>query len=299
MSDNQDGLDRMVAQLVASCDKPGSPLWLDALCERFADIAQAAGGTQLTIDVALTGRRPFRLGILTDGQLLYPMGRRDPWDVRLQGDPADVARFVLGDATLLDAQYEELLVLASPLASTSRIVGRLRRVVGRELRRLLEGSIAVVVGLRRPLDRLRELSPSVPQVAFAADCMARAVIAACAILTPVAASTYVSTTPGAITLPPAAELVQTPQNAETITTGPGPERGQTAPTATARGVMPSGDTARTEAEATASRPGGGENRDWLIVEVDCEHGFGRTMCAARDQLSAVAPTAAPGTEGPP
>jgi hypothetical protein len=295
MSHNQDRLDRLVAQLVDSCDNPGSPLWLDALRQRFTDIAQATGGTHVIIEVALTGREPFRIGILTDGELLYPMGRRDPWDVRLQGDPAEVARFVLGEATLLDAQHQGILVLASP--STSRMVGRLRRVVGRELRRLLEDSAAVVLGVRRPIDRLRDLAPSVPQVAFAADCTARALIAACAILTPAAASTYVSTTAGSSPAPPAAaEPVQTPQAAESVTAEPGIEHRPAAigpaPSAAQLGRA---TAARTGVDTTASRPGG-ETRHSTFIEVDCEHSVGRTICAVTDQLAPIVPTGAPGME---
>jgi hypothetical protein len=296
MSDNQEGLDGMVAQLVASCDNPGSPLWLDALCDRFADIAQATGGRHLIVDVALTGREPFRIGILSDGQLLYPMGRSDPWDVCLQGDPADVAHFVLGEATLLDAQYQGVLELASPLASTSRIVGRLRRLVRRELRRLLEGSVAVVVGWHRPVDRLRDLAPTLPQVALAADYTARAVVAACAIFAPPVAATELHATGVSSTVPLVAEPIEAPDAALTTTVTAGSGRSPAPRGVTASSVAQVG---RTEAEATASRPGGGENREWLIVEVDCEHGFGRTMCTARDQISAVAPTAAPGTEDRP
>lgn len=294
MSHNQDHLDRLVAQLVSSCDNPGSPLWLDALKDRFAEVAQATGGAHVIIEVAVTGRTPFRVGILSDGRVLHPMGRRDPWDIRLQGDPAEIARFVLGGGTLLDAQYDGLLVLASPVPSISHMVGRLRRLIGRELCRLLEGSVAVVVAWRRPVDRLRGLAPSVPQVAFAADCTARAVIAACTIFAPTVASTRLHTTPVTTMPSTTADPIHRPPGV-VLTTPNSQTRPRPAPDPTAvRSAEPGRDIARAGVETTTARPGG-ETREWLMVEVDCEHGLGRTLCAIADQLSPVVPTAAPGT----
>ena len=118
------------------------PAWLEVLRAAKPEIANAMRAQPLTVEVRLRGRRPLRLAISASGQVICPGGARDRPDVRLEGEARDVVAFLLGELSLIEAQRRGLLVLLTRV-SPDRL-GGLRRVIGRQLRSLISGPMAVL-----------------------------------------------------------------------------------------------------------------------------------------------------------
>lgn len=279
---------RLVAKLIEGCGQGADAVWVDALRTRAAELAAATGGSPVTIEVAVTDRRAFRVGILSDGQVHVPLGSHGPVNFRLQGDSELVARFVLGEGTLLDAQYDGVLVYDSPRPATARLVGRLRRVVAGELRTLLELPAVVAVATRRVTARWRDLASTLPQTAYVTDCAVAVVVALCGAVAGVPAA--VAETRVATVVP--AHVAAPPNDQPSHPTATTPIQPPRLP-APARFSGPSRTTAsertsmeRTEIVATASTPTAG-NEHWTVLTVDCEHGTGRVLCSVLQHMPPV------------
>lgn len=171
-----------VEQVLELCRADASPpAWLEVLRAAKPEIADAMRAQPLTVEVRLRGRRPTRLAISASGQVICPGGARDRPDVRLEGEASEVVAFLLGELSLIEAQRRGLLVLLTRVPPDR--LGELRRIVGRQLRSLTSGPMAVLTILAPALWRVRRWTHgSIEMATAAADKAAPAVIAAVAAL---------------------------------------------------------------------------------------------------------------------
>lgn len=290
---------RLVAKLVDACGDGALAVWAEALRDRAADLAAATGGSPVAIEVAITGRRPFRVGILSDGQLHVPLGSTGPCTFRLCGDAEQVARFVLGEGTLVDAQYGGVVVFGSPRPATARLISRLRRVVAAELGAILRLPAVVAIATRRFADRWRQGGMSLPQTAYVTDRAVAVMLAVCGAVAgaPAAvASTHVVAATVAATRTVPADPALSPSQATVV-----PAPTTVTPTARpdARHQPSSAATATERREivtTTPSSPYAG-NENWTVLTVDCGHRIGEVLCVVLRELPPVEQppaTAAPG-----
>lgn len=156
-----------IARLLELCtDDAVSPAWLQVLRASHADIADATRGRPLVVEVSLRGRCHVRLGITASGRVVCPLGGHDPSDVRLDGEPGEVAAFLLGDLSLLQAQVRGLIDV-DPEMPVDRLA-YLRDVVGSKLRGLASGRLAVVALVSAAAWRVRRSAQWPMEIAAAA-----------------------------------------------------------------------------------------------------------------------------------
>lgn len=118
-------------------------VWLDALHAVRGDVAAATGGQNLVVDIEVVGVCRTRVAVLGNGVVVCPFSGRDEADVLVTGTAEQVLPMLLYDRPLIEAQLEGLVVIVRRSADTDT-VGRLRRVVGRTLRGVIRGALAVL-----------------------------------------------------------------------------------------------------------------------------------------------------------
>lgn len=290
MSQESDAREALARLMVEQCAAPlGSAQWLDDFRARASEIATASPGRPLTIEVALSGRRPFRIGVLTDGHLVCPMGHGGPVDARLQGDPESIARFILGEGSLYEAQRNGILSLPRPDSSTRRAIGRLRRVAAEHLGEILKRPAGVLIGTRRLGFRAHSLGPSTPQLGFIADCAAAVVFAVCTVIAsgPQVVAAEGSRGTGTEVLhtggPGIAASASGTKNA--VAHASPPRRQVLHGGAGEPPSLPAGTATRAGLVASAPRPGG-DTKHWTSIGVDCQHPKGAIVCSVVENVPA-------------
>lgn len=127
-----------VARLIDLCRADSTKAtWSQMLEERRRDVAIATGGKALTIEVAALGCRRFQLGFTPEGDVIQLTGL-DRADVRLQGTPEEIAAFILGEQSLIEAMLDGLVVTPGGTFLTDTL-SRTRRLVRARLREILAG----------------------------------------------------------------------------------------------------------------------------------------------------------------
>ena len=134
---------RDAERLIELCeDNESARAWLAALRTARDEIAIANHGQALTIEAVLRDLCRIRLGITPTGRVIHPLGGDDPPDLRLEGEPRDVAAFLLGEQTVSEAQRRGLLVVSEGVRLDR--LEPLRRVVSERLRALSSGQNTLV-----------------------------------------------------------------------------------------------------------------------------------------------------------
>lgn len=152
---------RRLMRLCASTEP--ALIWLAALREARDDLAIATHGEPLVIQVVMWQQCRVRLGITATGAVLHPCEGNEAADLRVEGEPEEVAAFLLGQFSLADAQERGLVTIRPGLVETR--LDRLRGVVADKLRSVLDvhpvvvpASVAFSVRLRRLLEVPAELT---------------------------------------------------------------------------------------------------------------------------------------------
>lgn len=126
--------------------------WFAQLCNRESDLyvefrealkaaeSDLAGATRvpgLVVDFIVRDGRQVRTAVLSDGFVAWPLGPidgRDRPDVIVRGTAGEIAEFLVDDRSLRQAQFDNIVVLASTAPEACE---RAFRIVTRQLRSVL------------------------------------------------------------------------------------------------------------------------------------------------------------------
>jgi hypothetical protein len=263
-----------------------SPAWLTALRKDKSALSRATGGEPLTVEVAITDVCEIRLGITPSGHVVFPLSPGGEADARITGDAATVARFLLDDETPLTAHLANG-ILHLPWAETSvERVSRLRALVARHLRTLIEGTTPAALVYRRSALRLRCASLRSRAVGYVLETASPAMLAAATV---VAASTATQPPVAAATAPPPSVVRLAPTTASPPLKPSMESRDRAAGTLHGSpvlhsGVVPGGAVAKRpevvapDAELQTPRPGGQATDRTLGGVVHCNTDVRQRVC---------------------